>query len=219
VTATSTVIAPSLVPLLRYHDVVGAIEWLGEAFGFERNAVITADNGAILHAQLTLGNAMVMLEPAAAGPAASHDEQGGAGRHACYIVIGDADAHYAKARAAGAEIIFDIENFGQGGRGYSCRDGEGHIWNFGTYDPWHGKSRLTADPEPEPEPDHPDLQVPPRAATGRTNARWAVLSGLLATIVTSAVAAAWIGGADPQADVRRRTRPGERRPRGRGKGR
>ena len=38
--------------------------------------------------------------------------------------------------SAGAEIVVEIEDHPHGGRGYSCRDPEGHLWNFGTYDPW-----------------------------------------------------------------------------------
>lgn len=191
-TATAKVIAPTLMPLLRYRDVAGAIEWLGEAFGFERGSSVTADRGTILYAQLTLGNAMIMVEPVTAGVAASAAEPSGTESQSCYIVVADADAHYARARAAGAEIVLDIGDFGQGGRGYSCRDGERHVWSFGTYDPWHGEARIPSVHEP------PELRPAPPASTARASARWAILSGLLATIVTSAVAAAWIGGSDPQ---------------------
>ncbi len=40
-----------------------------------------------------------------------------------------------RAVAAGAEIVLDIEDQAHGGRGYSCRNPEGHTWHFGTYDP------------------------------------------------------------------------------------
>jgi uncharacterized glyoxalase superfamily protein PhnB len=53
-----------------------------------------------------------------------------------YIVVPDADAHYARAKATGAEIVFDIKDEDYGGRGYAARDPEGYLWNFGTYDPW-----------------------------------------------------------------------------------
>ncbi len=53
-----------------------------------------------------------------------------------YVVVEDADAHYAAAKAAGAEIVREIKTQDYGGRDYSCRDLEGHIWTFGTYDPW-----------------------------------------------------------------------------------
>ena len=46
------------------------------------------------------------------------------------------DAHYRQALVAGAVVVIDIKDEDYGGRGYSCRDPEGHIWNFGSYDPW-----------------------------------------------------------------------------------
>ena len=40
------------------------------------------------------------------------------------------------AQAAGAEIVIDIKDEDYGGRGFTCRDPEGHVWSFGSYDPW-----------------------------------------------------------------------------------
>jgi uncharacterized glyoxalase superfamily protein PhnB len=53
-----------------------------------------------------------------------------------YVVVADPDAHYRTAKAAGAEIVMDIVDQDYGGRGYTCRDLEGHVWSFGSYDPW-----------------------------------------------------------------------------------
>jgi len=53
-----------------------------------------------------------------------------------YVIVPDADAHYAQAKGAGATIVLDIVDASYGGRGYSCRDLEGHLWSFGTYNPW-----------------------------------------------------------------------------------
>jgi uncharacterized glyoxalase superfamily protein PhnB len=64
------------------------------------------------------------------------DEIGGAETQSAYIVVSDADALYKRAKAAGAKIVMDIKDEDYGGRGFSCRDLEGHLWNFGTYDPW-----------------------------------------------------------------------------------
>ena len=54
-----------------------------------------------------------------------------------YVYIPDPDAHCAHAQAAGAEIISaPHDNEGYPGRGYAARDPEGHVWSFGSYDPW-----------------------------------------------------------------------------------
>jgi hypothetical protein len=52
---------PSISPTLRYRDASGAIEFLQEAFGFEKAMVVPGENGTIAHAELRYGNGMVML--------------------------------------------------------------------------------------------------------------------------------------------------------------
>ena len=53
-----------------------------------------------------------------------------------YIIVKDVDKHYERAVAAGAEIVMPLKDEDYGGRGYSCRDPEGCLWSFGSYDPW-----------------------------------------------------------------------------------
>ena len=130
----------NVIPTLRYHDAAAAIDWLCRAFGFDRHLVVPGDAGTIAHAQLSFGNGMIML-----GSARDDDfgklqrtptQLGGFATQSPYIVVEDPDEHYARARAAGAEIVLEIQDEDYGGRGYSCRDPEGHLWNFGSYDPW-----------------------------------------------------------------------------------
>lgn len=52
------------------------------------------------------------------------------------LVVADVNAVYARATAAGAEIVIAIKDEDYGGRGFSCRDPEGHLWTVGSYDPW-----------------------------------------------------------------------------------
>jgi uncharacterized glyoxalase superfamily protein PhnB len=52
------------------------------------------------------------------------------------LVVAEIDAVHARATAAGAEIVIAIKDEDYGGRGFSCRDPEGHLWTIGTYDPW-----------------------------------------------------------------------------------
>jgi uncharacterized glyoxalase superfamily protein PhnB len=100
------------------------------------------DDGTIAHAQLRFGNGMIMLGSAAAQETEfgrlmkQPDEIGGAETQSPYVVVDDADAVYTRARAAGARIALEIKDEDYGGRGFSCYDLEGHLWSFGTYDPW-----------------------------------------------------------------------------------
>jgi uncharacterized glyoxalase superfamily protein PhnB len=129
----------TVIPAMRYRDAPRAIEWLCRAFGFEKHLVVPDKDGGIAHAQLTYGNGMIMLGSArddAFGRLLRTPADAGTTTQSPYIIVPDADAHYARAKAAGAEIVLDIKDEDHGGRGYSCRDPEGHLWNFGTYDPW-----------------------------------------------------------------------------------
>jgi uncharacterized glyoxalase superfamily protein PhnB len=125
---------PSVIPSLRYKDAPRAIEFLEQAFGFKRAMVVDGEDGTIAHAELTYGpDGMVMLgteREDAYGSAGSHVGQGW-----MYVVVEDADAHYARAKAAGAEIVRELEEQEYGSRDYSARDFEGNVWSFGTYRP------------------------------------------------------------------------------------
>ncbi len=132
----------TVIPCLRYRDAPAAIEWLCETFGFGEQLVVPNDDGTIAHAQLSFGNGMIMLgsvlqvETEFGRLMKQPDEIGGAETQSAYVVVSDADAVYARAKDAGAEIVIEIKDEDYGGRGFSCRDLEGHLWNLGTYDPW-----------------------------------------------------------------------------------
>ena len=130
----------TIVPSLRYRDAPAAIEWLCETFGFEKPLVVPGEDGTIAHAQLVLGNGMIMLG------SARDDEFGKLQRPldtpdspvsmSVYAIVDDVDAHHARAAATGVRVVMPPEDQDYGGRLYACRDPEGNLWNFGSYDPW-----------------------------------------------------------------------------------
>ncbi len=132
----------TIIPCMRYRDAHAAIDWLCRVFGFEKQAVYPTDDGKVAHAQLTLGSGMIMLgsslnEESEWGRLIKQpDEIGGAETQSAYLIVADADAVYARAKAAGATMVIDIKDESYGGRGFTCRDLEGHMWSVGTYDPW-----------------------------------------------------------------------------------
>ena len=138
-------VKPAIIPCLRYENAPAAIDFLCTAFGFERHAVFADENdpNTIVHAQLTDRGNMIMLSSVGRGDSEWADKAGmttvakaGGNTQAPYIVLDDVDAHAARARAAGAEIIAAPEDQHYGGRVYSARDPEGYVWSFGSYDPW-----------------------------------------------------------------------------------
>ncbi len=137
----------TIIPSLRYRNALAAIDWLCRAFDFEKHAVY-ADNDIVHHAQLTFGNGMIMLGSvdivsAWSGRIAQPDEIGGRETQCPCVIVADCDAHCARAKAAGAVIVDELETKDYGGKGYSCRDLEGHLWWFGEYDPWAAESHAS----------------------------------------------------------------------------
>lgn len=134
----------SLIPCLRYEDAPAAIDFLCRAFGFERHAVYadSEDPTFIHHAQLVLNGSMVMLSSARNDPEAAKyrwktAKEAGGVTVCIAAIIADPDAHFARAKAEGADIVTEPhDNEGYPGRSYNARDPEGNGWDFGTYNPW-----------------------------------------------------------------------------------
>ncbi|MCI0598761.1 MAG: VOC family protein [Beijerinckiaceae bacterium] len=135
----------TIIPCLGYRDAPRMIGWLCDTFGFKRHAVYEDDKGGIAHAELTLGAGMIMCGSEGSGS----EEFGrlqktpavlGGTTQSPYVAVADADEVYGRAKRNGAEIVIEIKDESYGGRGFSCRDPEGHLWNIGTYDPWKVKS-------------------------------------------------------------------------------
>jgi uncharacterized glyoxalase superfamily protein PhnB len=133
----------SIVPGMAYRNAPAAIEWLCRVFGFEKHAVYPGPDDTIMHAELTLGDGMIMLGSLTDNEyrrfTKHADEIGGAETRSVSLIVSDADVIYGRAKAAGAEILFDIADKPYGGRGFTCRDLEGLMWYVGTYDPWQPK--------------------------------------------------------------------------------
>jgi uncharacterized glyoxalase superfamily protein PhnB len=147
-TASSTLPAPNLMPLMRYRDLAEAMGWLEQAFGFERQVAVSDSEGAAIYGQMTYRGSVIMMgavrETDLDKLMRQPDEVGDVETQSCYLVVDDADEHCARAQDAGAEIVLELKSDGLGRRGYSCRDPQGHIWNFGTYNPARGLSASAA---------------------------------------------------------------------------
>jgi uncharacterized glyoxalase superfamily protein PhnB len=135
---------PNIFPVFRYQDARAAIDWLIQAFGFQKHAEFASPNGTIAHAELRFGPDVIGISsatpPTTANPWSSV-------RQGVYIAVDDIDAHYEQARRAGAEIVMPIRDMDYGSREYSARDPEGNLWGFGTYTMGRGEGAPTLFPE------------------------------------------------------------------------
>lgn len=124
-----------IYPTFRYRDAANMIDWLVKAFGFAIEAKFE-ENGTVGHAELSIGGSVIML-----GEARDDEygrmvgEPGQPGGKSTYIAVGDVDALYADAKAAGATILEEPVDRPYGSREFICADPQGNIWSFGTYRP------------------------------------------------------------------------------------
>lgn len=118
-----------------YENAAQAIDWLCNAFGFEVQLKVEADNGKIAHAELRLGEGLIMTGDAKPRDWRRTPNQVGGCTQALCVVVDDVDAHCARARAAGATIAMEptTTDYGDGywvDRTYEAIDPEGHHWWF-----------------------------------------------------------------------------------------
>jgi uncharacterized glyoxalase superfamily protein PhnB len=120
--------APALVPSLFYADVSRAAEWLSRAFGFRErsDARLSWPGGAM--AWMELDDVLVNLNEGGHG-LLSPQSVGGVSV-GLKVYVADVDEHFARAKAAGAVIVSELEDGFWGGRIYRAKDLEGHLWEF-----------------------------------------------------------------------------------------
>lgn len=131
----------TVIPGLHYRDAKTMIDWLCETFGFEKQLVVSGPGDTVIHSQLTFGNGMIMVGSGnSATPASTHtgvlDQSVSAETQMLSLLVSDCTEVYAKAKSAGVIILSELEKKDFGGEAFTCRDPEGHIWNFSTHNPW-----------------------------------------------------------------------------------
>jgi len=131
---------PSVIPMIAYEDGIGALEWLAKAFGFRESMRLSGPDGTLSHGEMEAGDGIIMLAtptPAYESPKRHRETCERARRWSAVpwiidgvlVYVGDLDAHYKRAKAAGATILSEIED-GPPGRRYRAEDFEGHRWFF-----------------------------------------------------------------------------------------
>src|ERR1044071_9566127 len=131
---------PTVIPMIAYEDGVAALEWLAKAFGFHERARQIGADGKLSHGEMEVGDGVIML-----GTPTPDYESPKHHRETCdqarkwstvpwiidgvLVYVDNLDAHFARAKAAGATILSEIET-DPPGRRYRAEDLEGHRWFF-----------------------------------------------------------------------------------------
>lgn len=124
----------TIFPILRYGNARAAIQWLCTAFGFVELFCVPESGEFVRHARLKLGKNLIMVgsvrDDGIASPKAL-----GKSTQMLAVYVDDPDAHFERAKAAGAKVLAAPYDTDFGSREYYVLDLEGHPWTFGTFRP------------------------------------------------------------------------------------
>ena len=117
----------TVTPYLLYEDGEAAIDFATRGFGFREVDRMTGGAGG-LHAELETpnGGRIYLGQP----PQGFENPAKVGATSSVYVLLDDVDAHYEQAKAAGAEIIEELNDLPFGHRRYRCIDPQGHEWAF-----------------------------------------------------------------------------------------
>jgi uncharacterized glyoxalase superfamily protein PhnB len=121
---------PRISPYLFYTDVPAALDWLAKVFGFELRLSMPGADGSIMHAEMILGDGVIMMGPASEEQDTRSPRELPGVNQSLYVYVDDVNAHFQRAKASGAAIVTEPVEMFWGDRMYSARDLEGHHWSF-----------------------------------------------------------------------------------------
>jgi uncharacterized glyoxalase superfamily protein PhnB len=129
-----------VVPMIAYEDGPAALDWLALAFGFRELRRFLEQDGRLSHGEMETDSGLIML----ASPTANYESPKRHREHCeaaakwstvpwvidgFLVLVDDLDAHYGRAKAAGARMLSEPED-GPPGKRYRAEDLEGHRWMF-----------------------------------------------------------------------------------------
>lgn len=120
----------TITPYLYYEDVSAALDWLEEAFGFERfGDTVRGTDGRLTHAAMRAGDAVIML----GWPGGEYrgPRRLGQATQSLYVTVEQVDLLFDRTTRAGAKVLQSPADTDYGHRRFGVEDPEGHQWYFG----------------------------------------------------------------------------------------
>ncbi|HEY5107443.1 MAG TPA: VOC family protein [Caulobacteraceae bacterium] len=123
---------PTLSSAVYYRDPRAALKWLESAFGYETTMVVENPDGTIGHSEMRFGDGLIMVGYEYDARHKSPASVGRVNTQSVHVQLdADIDGHFARAKAAGATVVREIEDQFYGDRNYIVADPDGHVWSFG----------------------------------------------------------------------------------------
>ncbi len=123
----------SVTPYLMLRQASKAIDFYKEAFGARERMRMPGPNGRIMHAELAIGDSVIMLAEEMPEMNFKGPESVGGSTVALLLYADDVDATFAQAIEAGAKQVRAVQNQFYGDRAGTLIDPFGHIWTIATH--------------------------------------------------------------------------------------
>jgi PhnB protein len=123
----------AVTPYLAVDDAAAAIDYYKQAFGAQERVRMTGPDGRIGHAELEIGDSLIMLsDPMPQGSTRPPGELGGTSG-SVFLYVPDVDRVVQKAVDAGATVTMEVADQFWGDRFGVVTDPFGHVWSIATH--------------------------------------------------------------------------------------
>ena len=119
-----------ITPVLVYDDIQAAHDFLVSAFGFAAGRIDHDGEGRVVHGEVSAADEVIWMHRATVEHGLSSPRTDVPSSGGLAVLVDDVDAHYERARAAGAHVEHPPVDQPYGRREYEARDLEGHRWWF-----------------------------------------------------------------------------------------
>jgi PhnB protein len=123
----------TVTPYLALDEAADAIEFYKDAFGATERSRMEAPGGKIGHAELEIGDSIVMLADTFPHSTTKSPRELGAATGAVFLYVDDVDKVVEQAVKAGAKVTQEVEDMFWGDRFGTVTDPYGHVWSIATH--------------------------------------------------------------------------------------
>jgi PhnB protein len=123
----------TVTPYLTLDDAATAIEFYKDAFGASERVRMETPDGKVGHAELEIGDSIVMLADAMPQSTTKPPNELGGTSAGVFLYVEDVDKVVAQAQKAGAAVTQEVEDQFWGDRFGSVKDPYGHVWSIATH--------------------------------------------------------------------------------------
>jgi MerR family transcriptional regulator, thiopeptide resistance regulator len=121
-----------VIPLIACEDIGATHDFLVGSLGFSSAGLERESDGRVVHGEVRAGERRIWLHLTTVEHGLATPRTLGASGGGIVVLVDDVDAHFERARAAGATILSDPTDKEYGQREYGVVDPDGHSWWFAT---------------------------------------------------------------------------------------